>query len=399
MNKTPIVWIRADGNSEIASGHLRRCLSIADALSERGARVIFLVADEMSAELLRKMAGRYFTGSSKLENQSDAADPGDSGGTNDVDSSGSSRMEMIVLHTDYHKPKTDGDALTVFYRKCPPDFLLIDSYFMKAEDFTRLNAILPDVPIGYIDDLAACDPAVDLLINYGANPPESFYRAAKKCLFGPMFAPLRDQFAKAGSAYAVRDRVERILLTTGGTDPYGMAERIIRGIAGEKVLASVRIAWVQPSVSGGNDGRSMLESGEMIDRDPRVEIHRQVTQMADLMAFCDLAVSAGGTTLYELCAVGVPTVAFSMADNQQSFAGRLAETGAITCVGDVRPMGDQKQFDSAEETAVQIVSWLAAQANDTAGRRQISEKMRALTDGRGAGRIAEEILSIKKVQG
>ncbi len=414
------IWIRADGNDRIASGHLRRCLSVAWALMERGARVTFLVADEVSSAMLAGMmlpsgAGREY-GDGRNGMDRGELPPESAGKYTRGEDSADVMPSLVILHTSYDRPETEPEALVRLREKERPGFMLIDSYFMSGADFVRLRERLPGLPLGFIDDMADFDPMVELLINYSVRQPENYGQRTAHRLFGPRYAPLRDQFAAAGGHYTVREQVKHILLTTGGTDPYRMAERIIREIRREPAMKQVWIEAVLPEKVV--EAVQTALSGDMARH---VKLHCGVNDMAGLMASCDLAVSAGGTTLYELCAVGVPTAAFTMADNQQRFAGLLAETGAVELIGDVRDdagsggkikeekdraigsgypapgglrvSGAAGEGEQADRVARKLVAWILRMMRDPAGRVSRSGAMRALTDGRGAERIAQEILS------
>lgn len=116
---------------------------------------------------------------------------------------------------------------------------------------------------------------------------------------------------------------------------------------------------------------------------PTIHLHESVDNMADIMKECDFAVSAGGTTLYELCAVGVPTVVFSMADNQVEFVKAFDEKGAAKYAGDVRK--DRRLVQK-------IVTWGTAAVENPGFRKRMSDMARSLIDGKGAERIADAIL-------
>ena len=117
---------------------------------------------------------------------------------------------------------------------------------------------------------------------------------------------------------------------------------------------------------------------------PRVE------KVAELLLGCDLAISAAGTTLYELCAAGVPTLAFSMADNQELFAKQMAAAGAVTYLGDIR------NPEVLEKLEKNVASWLSERSTGEALllRQQESARMHALTDGLGSRRIAQKLIQI-----
>ena len=140
------------------------------------------------------------------------------------------------------------------------------------------------------------------------------------------------------------------------------------------------------------------ETAVMAPGYPRVE------KVAELLLGCDLAISAAGTTLYELCAAGVPTLAFSMSDNQELFAKQMAAAGAVTYLGDIR---NQEVLAELEKN---VASWLSErgaaeeyglpEAGERSAdkalllRQQESARMHALTDGLGSRRIAEKLIQI-----
>ena len=102
--------------------------------------------------------------------------------------------------------------------------------------------------------------------------------------------------------------------------------------------------------------------------------------------------------MYELCAAGVPTLAFSMSDNQELFAKQMAAAGAVTYLGDIR---SQEVLAELEKN---VASWLSehgvAEARKRSAdkalllRQQESARMHALTDGLGSRRIAEKLIQI-----
>ena len=124
-------------------------------------------------------------------------------------------------------------------------------------------------------------------------------------------------------------------------------------------------------------------------------LHENVTDLSFLMRDCDLAVSAAGTTLYELCALGVPAVSFTMADNQLTAARAFADAGAIPCAGDIR--GNSGKVIEEILLFVTEMSELcfdcvpAAPASCLVPRKAARQAMIRLTDGTGAMKIAQAL--------
>ena len=370
------ICIRADGNEKIATGHLVRCLTIGAALKARGAAVCFLVADETSERLLRTFAAAY----APL-----APD------------------RIVVLHSRYDD--LDGEIellkklLTEELSPLRPDFFLVDSYFATKRYLSFLQS---RVPTGYLDDLLRFDPPVSLVVNYDVLVPEGFYSAPRILLLGPAYAPLRPQFARV--PYLVRPRAARLLLSTGGSDPLGAALSLVRRFAVDSVLRAME--W---DVVVGALHPDKKELRALTKRCPQLHLHENVSDMAALMRACDLAVTAGGTTLYELCAVGVPSVVYSMADNQVAEAEAFARAGVGFYEGDIRgaanagssglPADDAGSVSAVPSRSVhdvygRITARLRALADDLPLRQEQSARMRALVDGEGAGRIAEGVLDV-----
>ena len=105
------------------------------------------------------------------------------------------------------------------------------------------------------------------------------------------------------------------------------------------------------------------------------------------MQQCEVAVSAGGTTLLELCACGIPTVCFAFADNQLEFAEEMAEHNLLIYAGDVREKDDAPHV---------ICENLVCYTKDAGKRAQSFERMRRLVDGKGAERIAAFLQQYKR---
>lgn len=121
----------------------------------------------------------------------------------------------------------------------------------------------------------------------------------------------------------------------------------------------------------------------------RLRVMRNLTDLSDIMSASDLAIAAAGSTLYELCAVGVPTLVYEFADNQHPGAEAFAKKVGSVRLGDLRTQAAQ-----ATQTARKEVRQLA----EPEKRQRISEQMKRLSDGHGAERIAEELELLVRYQ-
>lgn len=339
-----VLYIRADGNGQIGLGHVMRCLSIADGLRRHGGAAVFVTADEKPAELIR---GRGY--------------------------------EMMALGTDYRDMEGEIEALEQALKRRNAGFLLIDSYYANKK---YLGSASKWVCTGYLDDYGQKTIPADLILNYNIYadrmPYQKLYlNRQTQLLLGSTYAPLRAEFGNTG--YEARPKAQQILVTAGGADYLNIAGQFV-----EKMLHETAEDMVYHVVSGPFHAyrEELLSIGRKY---PNVVIHENVTQMAELMAKCDIAVSAAGSTLYELCAVGVPTVYFYFVDNQELPARYFEQ--------DTRMVNAGNFASEPEQTLHHMTAAVQSLIKSYEKRRLISDSMKQITDGHGAERVAECLMA------
>ena len=344
-----MIWIRADANRDIGAGHIMRCLSVAKALQDMGEEVLFLVADEASGKLLAERDQAY-----------------------------------RVLHSPYRELERELPTLLSLLQTERPKLFLLDSYFVTKEYLKQVGS---QVKTAYLDDCGMLPYPVDILVNYNIYGDQIDYRSMfaddgsdkeMQLLFGPSYAPLRPEFSQA--SYTVRDRVENVLVTTGGSDQYNLAGRFL-----DCALADDAVRGLHYHVVSGAFNPHISKLIHMSEKYKNIHIHQNVKNMAALMQDCDLAISAGGSTLYELCAIGVPFLCFSFVSNQEQIVQSFFEQG-ITCYGGNYKEAKESLFQELTEQLVKLVS-------DPQLRLAQSERQRKLVDARGAARLAGKLLS------
>ncbi len=361
--KPPILWIRADGNRQIATGHLRRTLSIAEAFMKLGGQVRYVLSDEESLTLLTSIQGDLHL------------------------------LPPLVLHTIYGRIEDGLGALQSDLQKTAeeerPDLWLIDSYAATKRYLKELRNVLRPyhTAVIWLDDLKEINPEVNLAINYDPGIAEETYSRADKALLGLSYAPLRPQFE--GLEYKEAEPGS-ILLSTGGTDPYHMIESLTRKLlkaerGGRLGGRQLQLHILVPAAAPEAVGFLQLDAS-MSKWADRIHLYQNVTQMAPLMQSCSLAVSAGGTTLYELCAAGVPTVSFSMSDNQTECATAIHETGVLPYAGDIRL--------EREIVEAKILEFLKGYCKKPERLAPAGQAMQKLIDGKGCLRIAKEMMKL-----
>lgn len=339
-----MILFRADGNKTIGLGHIMRCLSIADAMRDIGLESAFVTADKSMSELLESRG-----------------------------------YGNIELHTDYRN--TDDELITLFEQIefAEADGIVVDSYFATDNYLKTLSQKKRTV---CIDDYLRIRP-VDAIINYNVYADANAYCAERdesvpKLILGPSFAPLRSMFQNI-SPIAIKEKAEKILFLAGGSDPEHVALKFVSKL--KDYEDKFKYTIVVGSMS--DDYEAIKEMGDVFG--DRINVLRNVTDMNRLMLDSDIAISAAGSTLYELCVCGVPTINYVIADNQTLAARCFEEKGAMIYGGDLR---------ETEDFCGQIYSLLSNLSMDKMLRKNLSVKARSLVDGNGAVRIAKELEGI-----
>lgn len=207
-----------------------------------------------------------------------------------------------------------------------------------------------------------------------------FLRAADvRLLLGPAYAALRPVFTRM--APVDRSGVRRILVTFGGGDDLGAVLFTLSAL-----LPEVSSATGFAVVSGRHNPRNPEIAGWIeAQGNGRVSLHIDPADIADLFNACDLAVMGGGTTTYEVAACGIPMIIVTIADNQIRQAEGWERSGAAIFPGRLGEVG-----------AGQLVNQCLGLIDDAARRRRMSDTARGMVDGRGAERLAAELIGLSR---
>ena len=381
--------IRADGNAKIGAGHLMRCLTIADELHRYvdSGEILFLCADEQSAQLAQDRGYEAFVlGSDPYGSipHGSTSDEGNSYGSTSYGSTSDGKNPFGSSSYDMEAELPAWSGVPGIHEGT--NSILVDSYFVTEH---YLREIKKYGVVSLLDDMGTERFPVDRIINYNAfadrEQYESLYKGSETGLvLGSAYVPVRPQFR--GSTYRVRVKAENILITTGGGD--------IDNIAGQ-ILKKVREAAAAAGAENGDGIDEKLNYHLIIGRfnphfeemqalersSDNIHIYHDVQNMAELMSRCDLAVTAGGSTVYELAAIGVPFICFSYAENQERIADFFHTEEIAFCAG--------KYHKDPEPVLERIAEQTMALVQDHEKRCRCFCRERRLTDGMGARRLAE----------
>lgn len=335
------IYFRADANGQVGYGHLMRCLTIADACTDRGLWPVFVMADEGAVETVEKRG-----------------------------------FPCVVLHSDYRDMEREMPALSGSLQADTP--LVLDSYFLTPGYVKALRE--RGFRLAWMDDLGKEDYPVDLLINYNLYAPRLGYPKDRdtQYLLGASYAPVRSAFRT--EQVRVSGRLQTILVTTGAADPCGAGSFFAETLA--ELDAEAQILVVCGPYASDREALHALA-----EQCGRVSVLEGVSDLSPVMRRSDFAVAAAGSTLYELCAVGVPAMVYYFADNQRQGAEAFSRLTGMANLGDLRA-------DGGRETAKRHLADALCAVRGKKERERIAGTMHGLVDGAGADRIAEALAEL-----
>jgi UDP-2,4-diacetamido-2,4,6-trideoxy-beta-L-altropyranose hydrolase len=274
------------------------------------------------------------------------------------------------------EPGSPGDAERTrdATRRLGADWLVLDGYHLSRE-FEQRARSSEGVRLLVVDDGYAEYSRADLILNQNLHASPELYPSTgpqTRLLLGPRFALLRREFwGWQGRTRSVPEVGRRILVTLGGSDPENVTLKVIRA------LDRVRVSGIEAVavLGAANPHRDAVTAAVQRSAMP-VELRVDVTDMAELIAWADVAVAAGGTATWERAVLGLPSLVLILAENQR----RLAEASEEAGVG--RNLGVGAVLDEAA-----IARTLLELVHDHEARASMARRGPELVDGQGARRV------------
>jgi UDP-2,4-diacetamido-2,4,6-trideoxy-beta-L-altropyranose hydrolase len=359
------VAFRTDASSQIGTGHVMRCLTLADALSEQGAECQF-VCCEHEGHLMGHIRSRGYEAHALPR------------------SSTNTSFESDLAHASWLGVdwQTDADQTRDALGSEAVDWLIVDHYALDHRWESALRSSCKRMMV--IDDLADRQHDCDLLLdqNYGSSAER--YRGlvpadSAQC-HGPEYALLKPVYAERHAQLPARDgQVRRVLIYFGGgADAANLTRLAVQAFQAPE-LAHIELDIV---VGAAYAHQSSLE--ELVTQRGNATIHRQLPDLADLMAKADLAIGAGGATTWERCCMGLPAIVISIAENQKTISKKLNDLGIVYLV-EIDIVRDVTRFTT------EIIGLI----NSKNALLGLSEKSKAVADGLGVNRVINNMTACK----
>jgi|GEM_PF-317863 len=339
--------IRVDASTQIGTGHLMRCLALAQAWKGDGGKVTFITACQ-SEGLLQRL-----------------------------------REEEFDIHLLAHSYPDSGDwdYTKSILAAHPNAWVVLDGYHFDEVYQQRVKEAKHRLLV--IDDMAHLKHYyADIVLNQNLHAKQLQYSCEPytRLLLGTHYVLLRREFlAWRGGKREIPEVARRVLVTLGGSDPENYTLKVLRA------LQKIDIPGLEATVVIGvsNPHADVLEAAVGQSRIP-IRLISNATNMPELMAWADVAVSMAGTTTWELLFLGMPALFCILADNQYHIAQQVESQG----VG--------KNLGQAENISVQsLVESITSLAKDFNLRAKISENARQIVDGQGGHRVLEALRETK----
>lgn len=361
---------RVDASLQIGTGHVMRCLTLADALAARGADCQFICrAHEGNLiELIRSKG--YLTHALPIAQEA-------STGSTALGPEASS-PDLAHSHWLGATQAQDAEACTAILAAERPDWLIVDHYALDARWERALAPNYRNLMV--IDDLAdrphACDLLLDQTFSRDAADYAPLVPTHCRLLCGSLYALLRPEFA-ALRPYSLQRRarptVRELLITMGGVDKDNATGQVLRALRACPLATDCRITVVMGETAPWlDDVRTQAQ-----DMPCPTRVLVGVSDMAQLMADSDLAIGAAGATSWERCCLGVPTIMLVLAENQRKIAEALCEPGAAH-------LFDASKLDNQPLITPEYLEplWLGA----------MSAAAAAITDGLGVAQAIKALI-------
>ena len=346
------IVFRVDSSVVIGSGHVMRCLTLAQALKENGVNVEF-ICRKHEGNLICKIRSSGFV-------------------VHELEMYKEIKVDTRLAHSPWlgaTQQQDANDCIDIFKTR-KIDWLIVDHYALDDQWQKRLNPYFEKLMV--IDDLAdrkhQCDVLLDQNFGRSYQDYKDLVPTSTKLIMGSEYALLRPEFEKY-RWYSLNSRKDekfkKLLVNMGGSDPDNITGKVIDRLQVAKLPKDVEITIVM-----GKTAPHLTRVITSVDKLPyKSEVKVDVNNMAELMANADIAIGASGATTWERCCLGLPTIQLITAYNQEFIAQKLNEINAIKLV----------EIDDIIENLENFQYWM----------KDVGKSASKVTNGTGIKRILE----------
>ena len=347
-------FIRVDGSSIIGTGHIIRCIALAEELKNSFKKIIFLTKQDSGIliDIIKKNG-----------------------------------FDVIILDSKANFPKKNKNNYyneiniiknCLNYYENDLNYLLIDHYEIDTIYESKLRNTFRQIFV--IDDLANRIHDCDLLIdqNLYENPTKRYVNLIPKnsiTLLGPKFVILRSEFLTLESNKSKNFSVKKILISFGGSDPTNECQKILRAICSQKIKK------FDITVVAGIHNQNFESLKKEFSKNENIKIFHHMENFSELLLQSDLCFGAGGTTTWERMYLGIPSIVTIISSDQKESVNFLAKLGHVINLGFAQNLSENDYLKCIENI-------------DSIVLQNMSIKNQELIDGQGCKRIKKQIMAL-----
>lgn len=332
--------VRVDASIKIGTGHLMRCMALAQAWQNIGGQAIFAIATQATPIEDRLV---------------------------------SEGMDFVHLSVEPGSAE-DARKTASLARQLGATWVVVDGYYFGAE-YQRIIKNC-GLRLLFIDDYGHAQHYwADIVLNQNIYAHKGLYLNRSpdtKLLLGTRYALLRQEFRQwQGWTRKISAVARKVLVTLGGSDPDNVTLKVIQGLQRVDVPGLEAVVVV----GGSNPHYEQLQAAVDASQFP-ISLERNVTNMPELMAWADVAITAGGSTTWELAFMGLPSLVLVLADNQRAIAEKLGKVGVAVNLG-----------WHTNALAAEITQLIKRLLMSSGIRAEMSRHGQELIDGEGTARV------------
>jgi len=372
MPNKKTICFRVDASVEMGIGHVMRCLTLADALTADGVECHFICREHSGSLSDTIKAKGHHIYSLPMASDSNSGN---------ID-------EQLPVHASWVGSdwRTDAQQTRDYIEKLKPEWLVVDHYGLDFRWEQRLRSTCTNLMV--IDDLADRNHECNLLLDqtFGRQPSLYEARVPRDCeiLTGADFMLLRPEFSRDRN-YSLQSKqtgkLKKILINLGGADKDNLTGKVLDSFKSMSLAPDTKIIVVVGGAFPWAEQVALTAKTLAY----HVDIFSNVTNMAELMSECDLAIGAAGSTSWERCCMGLPSVILVSADNQVEVAKSLEQCNAVIRLQDI------------DCYSLQLEEIILKLQNERSDLLSMSLSARKVTDGSGVENVKRAMFPIPMI--
>ena len=353
------LFIRADAGTKIGTGHVMRCLVLAESLKKRFSKVFF-VSNRIPGNLSDYVEDKGYKvyrirGHTHIEGQ---------------------KLQSSILRKHIENDVSQCRKI-IESHKGVKNWMLVDHYGIDQRWESKIRNHVEKIVV--IDDLANRKHDCDILIdqNFYENTINRYRGLVpKNCvqMAGPKYTLLRPEFTIVRKKLKRKNKLKRILISFGGSDPTNETSKAIRGLNLLDLQYKIDVV-----VGNSNPNKNSIK--RLCSSIPSISFHYQISNMAEIMANADLAIGGGGSMTWERCCMGLPTIVAILSENQHQLTEEVAKIGCVINLGQAVYLRPEDYANAIKGIDVKTI-------------QNMSRKCLRLVDGNGARRVTNKIFQI-----